>query len=73
MRRLLTMIPLFVFAFAAILPPEAEPQTSASRTLTIIAQADQFVVLDITPDTQTCIFDASNIGQTVTCGTSTVS
>jgi len=73
MRRLLTMIPLFVFAFAVVLPPAAEPQTSASRTLTITAQANHFVVLDITPDTQTCIFDASNIGQTVTCGTSTVS
>jgi len=70
--RIVFAIAATFFALALATSPNLG-QTSASRTLTITAQANHFVVLDITPNTQTCIFDASNIGQIVTCGTSTVS
>jgi len=70
MRRILLISAIAALTFA---PAAYFAQTSTSQTLTITAQTEQFVILDITPNTQNCILDASNIGQTVTCGTSTVS
>jgi len=73
-RRKLATVIAIVFALAlAASPPPSRAQLSATRGLSITVNFQEYVLIDIVPDTLTCPLTVSNLNQTVPCGTSNVS
>ena len=69
-----TRLPLALATAAMLaLATTARTQTSTSRGLFLRAQAQEYIIINVIPDTLTCPLDVTNLNQTVSCGTSNVS